>query len=49
VGFWDLCCLSVVEAVAGKDDFVVEVVDVDGGEFDFVVVMVVMVVTGVVG
>jgi hypothetical protein len=26
-GFWDLWCLSVVEAIAGEDDFAVEVVD----------------------
>jgi hypothetical protein len=45
-GFWDLWRLSVVEAVAGEDDFAVEVVDADGGGFDCAVVMVV---AGVVG
>jgi hypothetical protein len=46
VGFWDLWCLYVAEAVAGEDNFAVEVVDADGGGFDCAVVMVVV---GVVG
>jgi hypothetical protein len=42
MGFWDLWCPSVVEVVAGRGDFVVDVVDVVGGGFDCVVVMVVV-------
>jgi hypothetical protein len=40
VGFWDLWCPSAVEAVAGKGDFVVEVVDAAGEGFDCAVAMV---------
>jgi hypothetical protein len=44
--FWDLWCPSVVEVVAGRGDFVVEVVDVVDGGFDCVVVMAVVEVVG---
>jgi hypothetical protein len=44
--FWDLWCPSVVEVVAGRSDFVVEVVDVVDGGFDCVVVMAVVEVVG---
>jgi hypothetical protein len=44
VCFWDLWCQSVVEVVAGRNDYAVEVVvGVGVGEgFDYVVVMVVV-------
>jgi hypothetical protein len=38
-GFWDLWCLFAVDVVAGRIDFVVEVVDVVGGGFDFAMAM----------
>jgi hypothetical protein len=44
--FWDLWCLSMMEAVAGRGDFVVEVVDMVGGGFDCAVAMAVAEVVG---
>jgi hypothetical protein len=46
MGFWDLWCPSIVEMVVGEDDFVVEVVDMVGEEFDYAVAMAVAEVTG---
>jgi hypothetical protein len=39
VGFWDLWCPSAQEALAGKGDFAVEVLDVVGEGFDCAVAM----------
>jgi hypothetical protein len=39
MGFGGLWCPSAVEVVAGRGDFVVEVVDVGDGGFDCVVAM----------
>jgi hypothetical protein len=39
MGFWDLWCPSAVEVVAGRGDFVVEVVDAGGGGFYCAVAM----------
>jgi hypothetical protein len=44
--FWDLWFLSLMEAVAGRGDFVVEVVDMVGGGFDCAVAMAVAEVVG---
>jgi hypothetical protein len=39
IGFWDLLYPSAVEVVAGRGDFVVEVVDAGGKGFDCAAVM----------
>jgi hypothetical protein len=39
MGFWGLWCPYAVEVVAGRGDFMVEVVDVGGGGFDCAVAM----------
>jgi hypothetical protein len=39
MGFWGLWWPSAAEVVAGRGDFVVEVVDMGGGGFDFAAAM----------
>jgi hypothetical protein len=46
MGFWDIRCSSVVEVVAGRGDFAVEVVDASGGGFCCAVAMAVVEVIG---
>jgi hypothetical protein len=46
MGFWDLWCPSMVEAVAEKGDFAVEVVDVVGEGFDCAMVVAVIEMVG---